>query len=846
MPRRTWSHIGGIFALFFAASGAVAEVKFSKPPQVSRAGDQVTVSFAVSESTDVEVAVLDAKGQIVRHLAAGVLGGKNPAPPPLAAGLEQRLTWDGKDDLGKPAPGGPFQVRVRAGTSVRFGKMIGASPYTGSVASMPYRAPVNGVVTDADGNLFVMMMSSIGSHGNSGMWPWHLRKFDPQGNYLQTMLPYPASTDSAKASGYSLLATTDRTFTPVNQSSLYPVFASLGNEILPRLVDGQVVFVHTEARRLNFLAADGSNKLRTVPIFNEKTKVNIPAWLDIQAAMSPDGKTAYYSNLAGIPYDGKQPGDIDAKWPQGRIYRQDLTKAGNEPTPFFDLQLPDFDKEKYWMPSAWDKKSAAAGIDTDAKGNVLVCDLVSGAVIEISPEGKRLSATKIAWPDRVLVSRKTGDLYVISRKVSRGALPPATLTKITGRGDAARVVAELPLTGTVGGGATLDESGKLPVLWLAGQSKEGKEGDGGALVRVEDQGAKLVVTGDRFLNRDAKAITFVGYMDVDRAAELVYVTRSGGTVWRYNGDTGEGGPLEIKAVDIAIGPNGDIYTWGTSGSYEGPLARFTRDLKPSPLASTGKHTFGYVYGRAGRGASVCGFDVDSRGRVYATFGTNECHVRVYDEKGEIVEFPRKQKITEGGKTEIPVAISGVTGFGGSLRVDLAGNIYLLQGGLPADSPVPAGFEKDEAYRHAVGTVYKFPPTGGEIQSNNNSVKGVTGAIAKYPGCGSVSQWRAVGSCVCTKPRFDVDDFGRLYLPNSITYSVSVRDNSNNEIVQFGGYGNFDSQGPSSKEPKPAIPLGWPVTAGASDKYIYVGDCLNHRVVRVDRQFAAETTVKVPQ
>jgi hypothetical protein len=36
-----------------------------------------------------------------------------------------------------------------------------------------------------------------------------------------------------------------------------------------------------------------------------------------------------------------------------------------------------------------------------------------------------------------------------------------------------------------------------------------------------------------------------------------------------------------------------------------------------------------------------------------------------------------------------------------------------------------------------------------------------------------------------------------------------------------------------------------VTAGASEKYIYVGDCLNHRVVRVDRQYAAEAVLKVP-
>src|SRR5262245_19238332 len=112
----------------FAVSVVSAKVEFANPPQVTRAGGTVTVAFTLKEATDVEVAVLDAKGRVVRHLAAGVLGGKNPPPAPLKPGLEQKLTWDGKDDLGKPAAGGPFQVRVRAGTSVRFGKMIGASP----------------------------------------------------------------------------------------------------------------------------------------------------------------------------------------------------------------------------------------------------------------------------------------------------------------------------------------------------------------------------------------------------------------------------------------------------------------------------------------------------------------------------------------------------------------------------------------------------------------------------------------------------------------------------------------------------------------------------------------------
>jgi hypothetical protein len=109
----------------------------------------------------------------------------------------------------------------------------------------------------------------------------------------------------------------------------------------------------------------------------------------------------------------------------------------------------------------------------------------------------------------------------------------------------------------------------------------------------------------------------------------------------------------------------------------------------------------------------------------------------------------------------------------------------------------------------------------------------------YPGCAPISGWRCDGACACTKPRFDVDAYGRLYIPNAITFKVSVRDNAGNEILCFGKYGNFDCEGPKSAEPKPEIPMGWPITVGAGEKCIYVGDCLNHRVVRTDKSWAAE-------
>lgn len=821
----------------------VPPVKFVGKPTATPSGTATVIKFAIDRPSDVEVSILNVKGDVVCHLAAGVLGLNGPPPAPLEPGLTQEISWDGNDDAQQPAVGGPFQVRVRAGMSVKFGRTIGGSPYTGSVVTMPYRAPVNGLAVDAQGNLYVKMMSSVGSHGNTGLWPWHLRKFDREGNYLQTVLPYPPSTRPEKASGFDLLTAPDGAFTPANQNSLYPVYSVLGNELISRIVDGQLLFVHSERREINFFSLDGTNRIRNVTLWPDEAKLNCPRWLDIQVALSPDGRHAYYSNVAGTAYDGKQPSDVDAAWPQGRVYHQDLTKAGSTPQKFFDLDLPDFSTQPYWMPSAWDKKTATAGIDTDAAGNVLVCDLVNGQIVEIDPAGQRLSSTAVPWPDKILVSRKTGALYVISRKVSRGYLPAATLFKIVGRGEQAKTVAALQLTGTIGGAYTLDESGELPVLWLAGQLARDKGDE--KLVRVEDRGQELVVTGDNFLNRDPDAIAFAGYLDVDREVERVYVAGNQGNVWRFDGETGKGGLLEIQAVDIAVGPAGRLYTWGVSSHFEGPIARYSRDLKPLPFPAGDGHTFGFLYGRYGRGTSVCGLDVDASGRVFATYGANECHIRAYDENGQIVDFDRKITLdTRRGPQQVPVAVAGVVGYGGSIRLDNSGNIYVLQHGLPEDHQPPAGFENDEAYRHAVGTIYKFSSRGGELKQSGAAVKEAVGAVQRYPGCGPVSRWRAAGSCACTKPRFDVDDFGRLYIPNGITFSVSVRDNANQEIVRFGGYGNFDCQGPASSQPSPAIPLGWPVAAGASDRSIYVGDTLNHRLVRVDKSFAVETVVAV--
>ena len=100
-------------------------------------------------------------------------------------------------------------------------------------------------------------------------------------------------------------------------------------------------------------------------------------------------------------------------------------------------------------------------------------------------------------------------------------------------------------------------------------------------------------------------------------------------------------------------------------------------------------------------------------------------------------------------------------------------------------------------------------------------------------------------CMCEGSGFDVDPFGRVFLPNLGQFRIEVVDTNNNPITTFGSYGNEDSGGPQAKVQKPEIPLAWPTYVAVSDRYAYVADTVNRRVVRVKLGYAVEETCSLP-
>ena len=702
--------------LLLCATSFAGEISFTAKPTASRAGDKVKIGFTVSAPTDVEVAVLDSAGKVVRHLAAGVLGGKNPPPEPLKPGLAQTLEWDGKDDFGRLPPSTihppPFKVRVRAGTGVKFGRTIGEDPYT--------FGRINSLATDEDGNLY-----ATACVGDCNQYALTLKVFTPEGAYLRTLVPFPADLKPGAVGKLARWDEERKSYIPTNRQSgnphTYP-FEISANGIVLVSASKKAGIVMTSGNSVFHLDADGGNLRGPDPMWSPGAKLKNAKWNVPQLAVSPDGKYIFYSNVAGTQYQPKKFSDTDPNWPQGRVYRQDTTKAGSDPEKFHDLELPDWEKEKYWLPDAWNKRTAAYGIATDAKGNVFVCDLVNQEIVEVSPEGKKVSASKVPWPEKVAVNNATGDLYVICRldKPKDGRVGKK-LVKLSGRGDAAKIAAEMPLKGSLGEAMAVGKSGGKAVLWLAG---------GDALVCVEDKGAAFEAVQTAFKPRSDSQLDW-GRIAVDYERDEVYINNGTSRMYRYDGKTGQGGLLArngkpFYAVDMAVGYDGSLYM-RTGDGFTGPLERYTRDLAPLPFA-TGTHQLWDIYSRMGIGFCDKGVGAGPKGESYTSYmyGWNqyfvagfggdgkpikgrflEGKIKPHDAKSWAAKLPSERQVTAAVVGPIPAASGGIA-------VDLAGNLYVGMRLYPKTFAPPAGFEKDRAYTTWTGSVVKFPPSGGTV------------------------------------------------------------------------------------------------------------------------------------
>jgi DNA-binding beta-propeller fold protein YncE len=881
------------------AGVAVAEVSFTAKPVAKKDGDGCRIAFTVSAPTDVEVAILDAGGAVVRHLAAGQLGPNAPEPFQKNA-LDQAIAWDGRDDAGKqvsvgatvatplnaaPSTPGPLAVRVRIGSAPALDRIAG---WDGATLG----SSVAGMVVGKGGELFVL--DSDRGWGRAGM-----RVFDKDGKYLRTIAPYAANTPTNRTASTFALEIDGEHFPTVFNAhcgNLLPLFAGMKNQTMAWHPQGYLVLAsavgniaeHGPPRHLLAMHPQGGapEGVKFVgPQFRApigfmggagERDVNFYDHL----AVSPDGEYVYLTTYK--LFDKNQRHAVfRMKWSDVTMGPAFLGKDGE----------PGADD---------DHLSEPQGVATDPAGQIYVCDRGNDRVVIFSADGKRIGKFAVAFPYQVAVHPKTREIYIVSRKrpaAPREQIPPVVIRKFApwsaepGKGDPA----EMAKIEAVGDTIALDPETSPTRLWIH---------TGKGLAQLLDKGASFELGA---VITNSKGLAFPMFIAADPARNRVLVREKSGGLFALDLASDTIKPLGIKGTDPALDREGNIYVMDGYGANS--LSRYTPDGKPLPFAATGANRLNTgVYRGYGPDMGLRGHCVAPNGDIYVIRSNNSSAIGLGGGVGGVVDV-----FGPDGKPKKTPLINGL-GYGDcGLGVDAAGNVYLGVNAKPLDKPFPEPFmgkvsaepyvwwrkgKRAEPwwfmyynpYLYHWGSVMKFGPAGGTFYGNTiaqakgqppailplaeapaDAVKlrtaylgqeiAIAGMQWRYAGYGPVSasnlNW-GDPSCVCMTARLAADEYGRVYAPNPFRFSVEMLDTAGNQISRIGRYGNADDsmrnaergmrsgqpEDSALRTPNPAICFAWPAFVSAAGGKVYVSDPDSRRIVVVKFNYAAAETCEV--
>ncbi|MFO7897426.1 MAG: hypothetical protein R6V58_00025, partial [Planctomycetota bacterium] len=341
----------------------------------------------------------------------------------------------------------------------------------------------------------------------------------------------------------------------------------------------------------------------------------------------------------------------------------------------------------------------------------------------------------------------------------------------------------------------------------------------------------------------------MNYLAVDREREEVYVQ----TRHVYDGRTGkklrELEPQGPRLSGIYKAPRtGELFVSRRDGLLymTGPneLWRFDRQGRPVPFQAVGRHFIPELWGAHSnphRGVCV-GPDGDSykvHHYVPHTAMTNQ-----------VTRIGPDGRIKDYGFIEIRALAAGV-------RVDRSGNVYVgctLQprGALPPEELAARMPDRPrKLFKRVYGSIVKFGPEGGIIRPDPEGRLGCPGPKGLRPFVAQGAKWvhpgfspmlsrisdnRGGPGCSCRNGRFDLDGFGRLFIPDAVSGRVEVTDGNANTILFIGRRGEPDEE--------TGVELGWPTVVAASDEAVYIADYLRYRVVRAKLGCAARAEVGI--
>jgi len=683
------------------------DVGFTSKPVVTKDGGSYHISFAVNKNLDLAVYVEDAKGEVVRHLAAGVLGPKAPVPLKCNS-LVQEIAWDSINDDGRPAGAGPFKVRVGLGLKTSYA----GEAFTAADMSGPNKLEsVMGLAAGPDGHLYVLQTCQAMVWSST-----RISVFSRAGAYENTIKPFPSSLPVARAAGAGAFVNSLGGFNPfihrVQGLSFYPA-EEIAHQpaVMP---NGQIVLA-VNRTRLALLDADGGIpkggygggnlgaglKFTAYPFLAADTQ-----GVFVSGLVKSDAKTVHAIYRVSMPQNGP-----------AEVWFGDADKSGADDSHVNDVR----------------------GVALDGNGHLLIADAANDRVLVVNTKDKTVAGSiAVKSPQWVDADGKSGAIYVHSMAQGAGAVIKFADWK--NAQEAGRVTLP-PAAKNQVWRLALDATAQPVVLWAAA---------GVRLLRCQDAEGHF----SDLAPADCHPSEFYWRPTADPTRHEV-LCRKGGAAgygsWLeiMNEATGEIRTLDKRAVaglegrSHRLGPDGSIYCQDHAGQAGGIL-RLDRDGNPKPFAATLDDP--YLKGRLPVGPTGTtnwerDFGVDRKGDVYVRARGPEYHghttVHIYDPDGNLKRIVL-QTVSDGM-------------YGP--RIDPQGNLYIMDSIKAIDTPMPKEFEPSlaafpgtaEELSWIYGSIIKFPQAGGAIWFNDGLASPLT-----YEGWGSgrsVSGLKTTSGCL---------------------------------------------------------------------------------------------------